>query len=185
MDEFEVFHKAMGEPEMRVEPLESFFDDPAMTIDEDLVSLWRQDGWARYARGLFWTVDPREFAALHEDWQIVPEGALIFARSAFTDLFLFHDDHIFRFDPQYNRFSRRGSSTSIFLNHTVGKRDFQKLILGGDIFPEVHKRLGDLAVDECYGLFPALPLGGNVEDPKGYQRVKLREYLAILAQTHG
>lgn len=184
-DMFEGLHKGLGVPKMAVHPPESFFTTAGMTTDEDLVSLWRQDGWARYGQGLFWTVDPREFADLHQEWPIVPRGALVFGRGAFSSLFLLHQDQVLHLDGQWNRLAKLGPSSYVFLNDSVADAEFQKTILDRELFNKVREKAGDLAADECYGLFPALPLGGNDEDPNGYQRVKLREYLAILGQAHG
>lgn len=184
-DIFYGLHEALGAPEMKVEPPESFFDNPEMARDQELASLWRQDGWARYGHGLFWTVDPREFPDLHKEWPIVPPGALVFARNAFTGIFMLHKDQVLRLDAQWNRVAELGPSAYTFLNSTIKRANFQQTTLERELFEKVRKHAGDLERDECYGLFPALPLGGNDEDPKGYKRVKLREYLGILAQAHG
>jgi hypothetical protein len=184
MDLFEGLHKALGKPEMRVEPPESFFAGSEAASDEDLLALWGQDGWARYGHGLFWTVDPRAFSGLSEDWPIVPHEALVFGRSAFGNLYLVCKDEVLRLDVQWNRLAKLGPSTYVFLNSTIKQPRFQKVTLQGELFGLVRERLGDLAADECYGLFPALPLGGNDEDPTSYRRVKLLEYLALLAQAH-
>jgi hypothetical protein len=121
---------------------------------------------------------------LAEDWHIVNPSALVFSRNAFGDLFLLQEGEVFRLAIQWNRLLLIGSSTYIFMNSTIKEPSLQESFLQKKLFKAVHKRLGDLAVDECYGLFPVLPLGGDDENPEAYQRVKLREYLQLLAQMH-
>lgn len=184
MELFDGLHTAVGSPETQIELPGSFFDSPEAKVDQDLVALWQEDGLSRYSKGLFWTVDPREFSTLAEDWRIVHPSALVFSRNAFGDLFLLQEGEVFRLAVQWNRLMVIGSSTYIFLNSTIKEPSLHESFLQKKLFKAVHKRLGDLSADECYGLFPALSLGGNDEDPKAYERVKLREYLKILAQIH-
>jgi hypothetical protein len=184
MELFDGLHEALGNPEIRTEPPRAFFDSLEASVDEDLVALWQQDGWACYSGGLFWTVNPQGFSELAKDWNIVPPLALVFGRNAFGDLFLLQEGEVFRLAVQWNRLMGLGPSTYIFLNSTIKEPSLQESLLQKKLFKAVHKRLGNLAVDECYGLFPALSLGGNDEDPNAYRRVKLPEYLALLAQMH-
>jgi hypothetical protein len=181
---FELFHKALGKPEQAIIPPESFFKSPQAKVDEDLTLLWRKDGWARYSGGLFWTVDPGDFGELSKDWSVVPQKAPVFGRNAFGDLFLFSEGEVFFLSVQGNRLMSLGPQVYIFLNSSLVESDIRETFLNSKLFKALHKRLGDLEADECYGLFPALPLGGDDEDPKAYKRVKLHEYLATLAQMH-
>ncbi|CAG0987859.1 hypothetical protein ANRL3_02562 [Anaerolineae bacterium] len=184
MKTYDELHKAIGEPELKVIPPESFFDGTEVKVDENLATLWREDGWARYGGGLFWTMDPRDFVGLSKDWDIVPSNALVFGRNALGDIFLIIEGEVFMLLVQWKRLLKIGSSVYIFLNSTLKEPNLQESFLQSNLFTAIRKHLGDLKVDECYGLFPALPLGGNDEDPNAYQRAKLREYLALLAQMH-
>jgi hypothetical protein len=184
MKTYNLLHKTLGKPELQIVPPESFFRSPVAKVDEDLVALWREDGWARYAGGLFWTIDPRDFVKLYKDWSIVPQRALVFGRNTFGDLFLLHKGEVRFLSIQGNQLLPLGPSFYLFMNSTLGELDLMESFLDSKLFQAVRKRLGELETDECYGLFPALPLGGDDEDPKSYRRVKLREYLALLAQMH-
>jgi hypothetical protein len=184
MTSYNLFHEALGRPEHQIVPPASFYQSKAAKIDEELVALWREDGWAGYAKGLLWTVNPEDFADLHKDWPVVPRRASVFARSAFGNLFLLDKGEVFLLSIQGNRLMTLGPSVNIFFNSTLLEADLREPFLDEKLFKSVRRRAGDLAADECYGLFPALPLGGDDEDPKNYRRVKLREYLATLAQLH-
>ena len=168
---------------LQIIPPESFFKSKQAKVNEDLTALWQEDGWACYYDGLFWTVDPREFSELYKDWKIIPRSAMIFGRNAFGELFVLDNDEIFFLSIQANLLLSLGKNMHIFLNSTL-EPDPDDSILDLRLFKAVRKRLGDLEVDECYGLFPALALGGNDEDSESYKRAKLFEYLAIIAQIH-
>jgi hypothetical protein len=184
METYKLFHKAVGEPEQQIKPPDAFFKTQTAKIDEDLMLLWQEDGWARYGGGLFWTVDPGDFEDLHEDWSGVPKKAVVFGRNAFGDLFLFNEGEVFLLSTQINQLMSLGPKAHIFLNSTLVEADMRETFLYSKLFKAVRKRLGDLEADECYGLFPAMPAGGNEEDAKSYKRVKMREYLATVAQLH-
>jgi hypothetical protein len=175
-------HAALGKPEEQTFPSDDFFEKQKKKTDAELLDLWREDGWARYENGLFWTVNPQDFADIIKDWKIVQSGSVVFARNAFGDLFLVRKEEVFVLRVQYNDLGHLGPSVYIFLNSTLKEPDLKESYLEKKLFVKVRKLAGDLATDECYGLFPALPLGGDDEDPKAYKRVKLREYLASLAQ---
>jgi hypothetical protein len=165
-------HAALGMPELRIEPPAALLDCPPPGIEEALVALWRQDGWARYAGGALFTVDPTA------DWPGI-SGALVFARTAFADLFLLTAGQVSCLDVRQGRRLELGPGAHLFLNSTLGMSDFRKSFLSQDrLFEKVRARLGDLGPHECYGLAPRRVRSEGAYDPKRYQRVDLREYLA-------
>lgn len=177
-------HEALGQPERQVYPTEKFLESQEKKINPELLDLWREDGWASYSDGLFRTFNPEDFDDLIKDWKIVKPQSKVFAGNAFGDLFLFNKDEIFRLTVQDNYLGEIGSGMYIFLNSTLKEPSLKESFLRKKLFTKVRKLAGELDKDECYGLFPALPLGGDEDDPKAYRRVKLREYLATLAQMH-
>jgi hypothetical protein len=184
MDLYAGLHGKFGKPELQVQPPMSFYEGPEAKVDEDLVALWKSDGWARYRGGLFWTVDPRRFIELPTEWPIVPKDALVFGRDAFGNIYMVNKPNVNRLDIQWNSLGNLGPSAYVFLNATMVQPRYREQTLNAKLFEAVRKSAGDLEADECYGLFPALPLGGSEEDPSSYRRVKLREYLALVAQAH-
>lgn len=185
MKMYDRLRKTLGEPEKQIVPPDSVFENANAETDENLIALWREDGWCSYGKGLFWTVDPADFADLLKDWRAVPKQAVVFARSAFADLFLLNAGEVFFLNVQANVLMPLGPNVYVFLNSTLAQRGLREPFLDGKLFKAVSKLRGELEHNECYGLFPALPLGGgNAEDPKSYQRVKLREYVQSLAQMH-
>lgn len=175
-------HGGLGPPEDARAPEPEFFATPLGRADEELAELWRTDGFARYAGGLFWTVDPREFVAAIADWPAIPNEAVVFARDAFGDLFYLHAGEVGMLDVRLGLTAKLGPSAHIFVNSTVKTHNFQEAMLAAPLFARVRKRLGDLQADECYGMAPAMQLGGDSTAVKSYRRVKLREYLALCSQ---
>jgi hypothetical protein len=57
-------------------------------------------------------------------------------------------------------------------------------VLRQDLFKPAMAKLGTLHADECYGFLPPLAMGGS-ESVDALKRVKLREHLAIAAQSLG
>lgn len=185
MDLYSGLHKSLGRPTRQSRPDASFFREPVAKADEELADLWREDGWSAYADGAFWTVDPRSYADIRETWPILPEGALVFSRNAFGDLYFMSSGNVWRLDIQNGRTLDLGPSAYIFLNSTLKEKSLKDSLLRVDLFKKVSKRVGGLQSGECYGLFPALPLGGDEDDPDSYRKAGLREYLNIVAQLHG
>lgn len=181
---YDELHKSLGTPKNQVLPDATFLKSKLARADESLLELWKTDGWARYGDGLFWTVDPRQFTGIAKQWNVVPSDAIFFARNAFADLYFLSDGNSQCLDVQWGRVLDLGPDPAIFLTFGLKPRNRGDL-LNDKLFKAVHKRLGTLEVDECYGLFPALQLGGNEADPAAYKRVKSQEYLSILAQSHG
>lgn len=184
MEAFKGLHTALGKPEKQEFPPDSFIEKEAENFDENLIELWQADGWACYGDGLFWTVNPKDFTDIVKDWKIVKPKSIVFGRNAFGDLFLLKNEEVFMLSIQQNDLGSLGPDVYIFLNSTLKETSLRESFLQKKLFEKVRKKLGELESDECYGLFPALPLGGDEDDADAYKHVKLREYLSSLAQMH-
>ncbi|HQU81627.1 MAG TPA: GAD-like domain-containing protein [Pyrinomonadaceae bacterium] len=184
METYKQLHLAIGKPEDKKVPSETFFTDFAKKSDEYLIKLWREDGFSSYGNGLFWTVDPQEYAEIVKDWKIVKPKSIVFGRNAFGELFLLHKNEVYILRIQENDLGNLGPSVYIFLNSTLKEPSLKESYLQKKLFSKVKKKNGELKADECYGLFPALPLGGDDEDENAYKCVKIKEYLASLAQMN-
>ena len=61
-------------------------------LPDSLLDFWREEGWCSYAEGLFWTVNPDDYAWLVEGWIKPLEGMpddcyFVIARTAFGDFY--------------------------------------------------------------------------------------------------
>jgi hypothetical protein len=180
---FDGLHEAFGLPEQKIMPPDSFFNDKINKVDKDLSDLWKTDGWAAYQNSLFWTVNPLDFDDVADDWKMIKPKSLIFGRNAFGELFILHKDEVYVLSIQYNQLMNLGPSSYIFLNSTIKETDFKNVFLKIKLFNKLQKTLGNFAGDECYGLFPSVPFGGDEDDFKAYKIVKLKEYLSLLSQN--
>ncbi len=161
-------------------------------LPDQLLAYWEEHGWCGYADGLFWTVDPQEYAPVMEAWIGDTEFSLqdayhLIARSAFGKLYFWGE--------------KTGSSFSLFapgsyciprVSRFVGEKMnfgmqvfFSAMSRSGndfdDMFDPARKKLGGLKHDEMYGFVPALGLGGP-STLEHLQKVKAVEHLVLLAQ---
>jgi hypothetical protein len=168
-------------------------------LPDKLLEYWAHQGWAGYAQGLFWTVDPDEWEDELEDWIgdtpfMEQDTYYVIARSAFGELLLWGSrtgqslkvltpfGMIFpRFDAV--KFSRRGPDRALQLfiscisRESLDLKDTQEKPL----FERALAKLGPVSADTLYGFVPALGLGG---EPKleNLQIVDAHVHLNIIAQ---
>lgn len=159
--------------------LESFAGVPA-----ELVALWKEHGLAGYGGGVFWTVDPRDFAALAKKWRRIPDSAIVVGRDAFANLYLMEDTGIWQLNTHHDEHDMVAAHLEMFFQICVADERFRKGYMWEDLFREAQTEHGPLTEDQCYAFFPALALGGS-GDAASLRRVGLHEQLEILEQLHG
>jgi hypothetical protein len=165
-----------------------------------LLSYWVEHGFSGYADGLFWMVDPREYADTLAMWLAgTPfEGQddyHVFTRTAFGELYVWgkKSGPILKISsPHAMMFPDRGVRESLekhgedftlevfFLSMNRQYADFADEE-GGPLFARALERLGPLAPDEMYGFEPALAFGGQAL-LANLRRVKIIPHLQLLAQ---
>lgn len=149
---------------------------PALLID-----LWQQQGWCSYGQGLIWLVNPEDFKDLIVDWLGSDKKAVVFARTAFGQMFVWLEEKAQFVDVHYSTIAPITKKIEILFNYTLCQDSYLEKVLDKELFDEVLPKLGPLNYDQCYGFVPALALGGpGTADT--VQKLKLREHLAILAQ---
>ncbi|MDQ1639053.1 MAG: hypothetical protein QOF62_2392 [Pyrinomonadaceae bacterium] len=184
MSHFEDFERTYGPPENCEKPTEEVIRQNEAALPKELLDHWREVGWCSYGKGLLWFVNPQQFEGVIDDWvEFEPGSALVFLRTAFAHLYLWHDGYVYSLDVQRGGLSQVTKDiTRIFT--LLCNPQMQEKILRVPLYEEAMKRLGPPDRDECYGFEPALALGGpgTVDTIK---RVKIREHLGILAQLVG
>jgi|SRR5271165_5695213 len=183
MDYSELLKMAIGEKSNAIPVPGERLNELARRFSEDFVALWRADGWCSYGNGLFWTVDPDEVTPLIADWSNLPDGSRVFARDAFANLFLLVGDEVQRLDVHRDVLDLVSLTTEFFFDMKIFNPQFVTDFLEGKHFRAARRRLGDLALGECYAFVPALALGGS-GDASSLKKVRFLEHLAILAQIH-
>lgn len=163
-----------------------------------LIQYWKDEGWAGYANGLFWTVNPDDYEHIKDAWlKGTPLDSLdrfhVIARSAFGNLYLCGE--------------KTGHSATIICNHneilalknrlkpkelatqnltiqslfgTSEPDDYDNSDSNGKpLFKRALKKYGPLAPDEMYGFEPALVAGGK-PTLENLCKLKLDPHLLIL-----
>jgi hypothetical protein len=169
-------------------------------LPNQMLKYWQAYGWAAYGEGLFWTVNPDDYAAVVDAWlEGTPFGEdddyYMIARGAFGKLYLWGVRSgqsilinaplgmIFPTDSDRPRVAAgKGDFLArlFFSNRSKKQVDFED-DTQKPLFDRALKRLGPLAPDEMYGFVPALALGGP-RRLDHLQKVKAVEHLLILAQ---
>jgi hypothetical protein len=156
-----------------------FYQDklPAPLLEE-----WKEVGWCSYSKGFIWLVNPLEYKEILEDWIAPSEQALVFARTAFGDLLLWHNGEVKHLYTQYARLEPLVSDISFFFEFSLCDNSYLNTAFDYKVFHQALKNNGQLEESECYGLEPVLALGGSgaIDTIK---KLKINEYLSFLSQV--
>ncbi len=200
---FAYFVKKFGE---RTYPIDA---DPAVIekyrgrLPAQLLTYWRHEGWGAWKDGLFWVVNPDDYAGVLDAWiaDTPLEGAdqwHVIARSAFGVLFLCGEQ-----TGTGIEISTKGNMTNASKSHLKKKsktdlnEDIRSFFAftnpeyldeedGNDkpLFNRALKKLGYLEPHEMYGFEHALVAGGpNTLD--NLAKVEIEPYLLMLRDLGG
>ena len=200
---FAYFVKKFGE---RTYPIDA---DPAVIekyrgrLPAQLLTYWRHEGWGAWKDGLFWVVNPDDYADVLDAWiaDTPLEGAdqwHVIARSAFGELFLFGEKT--GFDVNIDTLANICTATKSDLKHKDRNeleedvRSFFAFINlkhldfkdnnEKPLFNRALKKLGYLEPHEMYGFEHALVAGGpNTLD--NLAKVEIEPYLLMLRDLGG
>lgn len=164
-----------------------------------LLQYWAEYGWSGYGNGLFWTVDPDDYAPVVEAWlEGTPfegyDSYHTIALSAFGEMFLWGE----KTGRSISILSLRGMIFPCDESEDVaaGRNDFMIRTFFGatakdeldqrddarrPLFDRAARKLGVLNAGQMYGLVPALALGGTCE-LEHLQKVDAVAHMLMLAQ---
>ncbi|VVO28158.1 GAD-like domain-containing protein [Pseudomonas fluorescens] len=189
---FARFIEKFGRPVDRREAPLSSIERYRGKLPNQLLEYWGEHGWCGYGDGIFWIVNPQEYAEVIESWI---EGTKLekrdnyhlIARSAFGDLYLWGEKTGFslKITSVLSRCVIHNSELTI----EEMDRELQDFLLStdiesndyGDLFRPAIKKLGSLRHDEMYGFVPALMFGGP-DTLDHLEKVKAVEHLTLLSQ---
>lgn len=178
---FESFHEAFP-PDSNREPYDAKrFSAFADKVPGELVSEWRQVGFGGFGNGFLWMPPPDEPLLDQSDWPSLDGSGIEIMRSAFGDVCLWQGDQFCWLSLYSGKLHAFSNDTEVFF-HGRARKNFRETVLLERIFNIARDRLGDLNKDECYGFAPLPTLGGAIAE-KYLIKTRMREYVAMVAQT--
>jgi hypothetical protein len=144
-----------------------------------------QSGEGSFMNGFLWIVNPKEYKVLTDDlYNPVHPPAICFARDAFGSLFLWEGNAIIYVDVNNSKQEVIGKKINVFFNLKLTDSGFLDERTSYTEFLKAKMSLGEIKDDECFGYFPLIGMGGSsrIENLK---KVKIKEYLSIVAQSLG
>jgi hypothetical protein len=193
---FKGFAPAVDRRDVPPEKIEKFRGK----LPDKLLEYWQVYGWCGYAQGLFWTVDPDDWADTLEDWlsgtsYLQRDTYYVIARSAFGKLVLWgtHTGQSLKIVAPYGwvfpsfdaeEFAKDGPDLRVQLFFASSSKDTYDLtdVNKKPLFEQALAKLGPLSHDTMYGFVPALALGG-VPSVERLQIVDAHVHLNILSQV--
>jgi hypothetical protein len=181
MSAFAKFEAKYGRPEPSRRLTQADLVELNGRVPPALLAYYGEVGVGRYSDGLFRTVDPRVARPLIEPYEEPKALDSTFFITAFGDFAYFHEGRMTLVMPFLDTSMDWWFDPTNVFNVTLVDANSIKNLLLRPVFRAASKRLGPPDDDECFGFFPAIPLGGKI-DAGAVKRVKLREHLAILRQ---
>ena len=151
-------------------------------IPAGLFKEWQEYGFRGYHEGFIWTCDPEDKIIDPLEWKGVEKDGIEILRSAFGDVCIFQNNKFEWLNIYTGKFSSFNANLNIHFNFTLIRESFREEFLLEKLFKVAVEDLGLLAWDECYGFAPLPILGGAMT--KNYLiKVKVKEYLSLVAQA--
>jgi len=173
-------------------------------LPDALLLIWQKIGWASWADGIFWTVNPADYDNLVDLWledTSFPEidHYHIIARSAFGDLYAWGQNNNQYFTiscpvnaliAQEKKIQTQRNDANLSLNSFFSFSDKEDFDMEDEneksLFDQALDKLGPLAADEVYGFEPPLFAGGAAAlRVDNLAKLKLDQHLTILRQLGG
>lgn len=153
-------------------------------LPPELLRVWRNYGFGTLLDGCLKIIDPDAYQDLLRDTYALADSAVPVFATAFAGLLTWEKGRYLRF-VDYPR--------GIFSGICAGLNFFWEDLAGGVFdggflelarYREAVQALGPLGFGECFGCVP-LPVLGGAAHPAALRKYKLREHIALIAQTAG
>lgn len=180
-DSFQAFRTNLVPSEQRRDAIE-LVAALAESVPVELLQLWGDDGLRMYGDGLVTFVDPRDYTDILPGLVSGAQGHLVFARSAFANLFTVKGAEVWCALIKIGRLVRISVRFDHFGSMTLADDAYIEEGLLKPLFDFAQEKLGPLEYDECYGYSPA-PVYGGSGSPDTLKRVDALSYLDILSQA--
>jgi len=153
-------------------------------IPFELLELF-QEGEGSLMNGFLWIVNPNKHQELVDEAYLpFSTPTVCFARDAFGSFYLWEDNSIIYVDINSSKSEVVGTKIKVFFDLKMTDSGFLSKRTSYDKFLKAKDVLGELSADECYGYFPLIGMGG-AEKAENLKKVKIKEYISIVAQSLG
>ncbi|RNL55849.1 T6SS immunity protein Tdi1 domain-containing protein [Pedobacter jejuensis] len=144
-----------------------------------------EQGEGCYMNGFLWVVNPVEYADLvNQIYLPLTSPSVCFARDAFGSLYLWEDNSIIYVDINFTKQEVVGTKANVFFDLKMTDSGFLDKKTPYKNYLKAREKLGELSKDECYGYTPLIGMGG-AEKTENLKKVKIKEYISIVAQALG
>lgn len=157
-------------------------------VPDELIWLWKTYGLGSFGNQFLWLVNPDDYTSLYDDWKsVLIETNLPIARTSLGHFFFWNTKagkpYLAYLDIIYNKWDVASESLDFFLESYITDEEYYHIDMMGEQHNANKLKLGAISSDECYGYNPLPALGGAIAVEYA-EKVKLREYLSICAQSH-
>jgi len=178
MDEdFELLINTLPALEPRAYPSSTQIEQFEGKLPYRLLDYWKEHGWGAFGQGIFWLVNPMDYADMLEIWcenLVDTKDAYVIGRSAFGELIVWKKGHgrllqiaplehtVYSYAPnKYVKAGKEDFSLGVFISQIdLDMLDFEDES-EKPLFKRAVKKLGMVGQDEMYGFEPALSLRGS------------------------
>ena len=157
--------------------------DAARRVQPLLVAEWQAVGFGGYGGGFLWTPDPARPCFDPDDWAALDGSGIEILRSAFGDLFVWQNNQVLWLNVLDGKAVALTPKIELLFEFALLSKAFRADTLQERLFKTARKLHGKLEPDECYGFAPLPALGGAMT-AQYVVKVKLREYVALVAQVY-
>jgi hypothetical protein len=197
-EHFLLFLEEFGEGTDQEAPDDAFFEQYQSIMPASYISFIRNQGFASYGGGLFWTVHPARLSGYARNWlspigQLAGKEYFVFARSAFGDLYVLQADSGHQLSISTatgviwasKKIAAPSRNFSLGIESFFGsayRKDFDiEDDDGHSMFSHAHEKFGPLTPNEVYGFAPGLSAGGHISS-ESLCRARLDAHLDLLTQ---
>ncbi|WP_417503127.1 GAD-like domain-containing protein [Marinobacter sp.] len=191
------FCDEFGEPEKVNPPDNEYVESYRGILPEALLEYWKRFGFCAFMDGLFWIVDPKDYAEMLENWiersplSGTKENLYVIARSGYGDLYLWGEKSgcryeinamngwIIKSDDQEQ--DQEKELQLFFASKSPYSIDIEDEDSDEEMFEPAVEKFGPLAEDEIFGFVPALVAGGNMLF-ENLQKVNMAVHLDLILQ---
>lgn len=194
---YAMFLREMGAATRYEEITPDFFEQYANVLPKSYMEFLAEEGWSSYADGLFWTVNPNEYAWVTETWLggvsgVAADGIHVIARNVYGEFYCVSTTAgcVLKIACPRGLIVAPNSllkprptdlDVAVRTFFATGRRKKFDLVdsTGTPLFDGAHRKLGSASINQVYGFLPPIPLGGDFS-LESLEKVRMDVHLDML-----